>query len=175
MFTCLRVSVLAVSFALACSGGSSEPAQRSLALAPTEWSAPAGGTPKQFTATLTGSSDPIVWSIETAGTAAEVGTLSSTGQHAPPPSLALGRDVVVKATAGALVGRATVHVAAAVDGVTIRIPRSPARWMADTKAFQWFIYSSVPSLQGKGDPTLIWLPPASVRQQIPRASGDFQP
>jgi len=47
--------------------------------------------------------------------------------------------------------------------------------MADTKAFQRFIYSTVPSLQGKGDPTLIWLPPASVLQQIPRASGDFQP
>ncbi|HSN92122.1 MAG TPA: carboxypeptidase-like regulatory domain-containing protein [Anaeromyxobacteraceae bacterium] len=114
--------VIADVFAAACGGsGSSDPVTPSLAIDPTEWSVSAGGAPKQFTATLTGSSDPVAWSIETAGTAAEVGTISAAGLYTPPPSLAVGRDVVVKATAGALVARATVHVGAAVDGVTLAV------------------------------------------------------
>jgi hypothetical protein len=114
---------LVAAMAAACSGGGSGPnsgnTTPSLTVTPTEWPVPAGGAAKQFTATLTGSSDPIFWSIETAGTAAEVGTLSATGLYTPPPSLATGRDVVVKATAGALVARATVHVGAGIDGVTL--------------------------------------------------------
>jgi hypothetical protein len=108
----------------AASSGCSKPdddAAPTLTVTPTEWSLPAGGTPKQFTATLTGSSDPIVWSVGTAGTASEVGSISETGLFTPPPSLASGRDVIVAATAGALVARATVHVDAAIGGVTLAV------------------------------------------------------
>lgn len=114
---------IGVSIAAACSSGGSDTTGEnptpSLTVTPSEWSVPAGGAAKQFTATLTGSSDPIVWSVETAGTAAEVGSVSSTGLYTPPPSLATGRDVVVKATAGTLVARATVHVGAGAGGVTL--------------------------------------------------------
>ncbi len=117
-----RIASPLAALALACGGGgSSELLAPSLTVSPTEWSVPAGGAPKQFTATLTGSGDPVLWSIEPAGTPGEVGTISGTGLYAPPPSLASGRDVFVKATAGALVARASVHIGAAVDGVTLTV------------------------------------------------------
>src|SRR6266511_2067430 len=116
---------LVAAMAAACSGGGSGAnngnTTPSLTVTPTEWSVTAGGAAKQFTHTLTGSSDPIVWAIETAGTAPEVGSISATGLYTPPPSLASGRDVVVKATAGALVARATVHLGAAVGGVALAV------------------------------------------------------
>lgn len=117
--------VLAWGISAACSSGGSgandTPATPSLTVSPAEWSVPAGGAPKQFIATLTGASAAITWSIETAGTTAEVGTISATGLYTPPASLATGRDVVVKATAGTLVARATVHVGAGVGGVTLAV------------------------------------------------------
>ncbi len=125
---------LVAAMAAACSGGGSGAnngnTTPSLTVTPTEWSVTAGGAAKQFTHTLTGSSDPIVWAIETAGTAPEVGSISATGLYTPPPSLASGRDVVVKATAGALVARATVHLGAAVGGVTLAVTPATASVVA---------------------------------------------
>lgn len=124
-FHVVTISLLA-TLAAACSGGGAgtndtAPPAASLTVAPTEWSVPAGGIAKQFAATLTGSTAAIAWSVETAGAASEVGTVSATGLYTPPPSLATGRDVVVKATAGTLVARATVHVGAGADGVTLTL------------------------------------------------------
>ena len=115
--------VIAAALAIGCASGApkSEAPTPALTVTPTEWSVAAGGAAKQFTASLTGSSDAVGWSIETAGTAVEVGTISGDGLYTPPALLTSGRDVVVKASAGALVARATVHLGAGLDGVTLSV------------------------------------------------------
>jgi hypothetical protein len=103
------VLALAFGLALACSSGST-PAPPTLRVTPGEATVAAGAPATQFTATLSNSSAPIAWSIDTAGGASEVGTVSG-GLYTPPPSLTGARDVVVKAAAGGLAARAIVHVA----------------------------------------------------------------
>ncbi|MGB8933459.1 MAG: hypothetical protein WCC48_19610 [Anaeromyxobacteraceae bacterium] len=115
---------LAALLLAACGGGSSPPPAQvtpGLTVSPAEWSVAAGGAAKQFAAVLTGSSGPVVWAVETAGIAAEVGTVSAGGLYTPPATLGAARDVVVAATAGTLVARATVHVAAGADGVSLSV------------------------------------------------------
>jgi hypothetical protein len=100
---------LALGVVLACKSGSSSAGPPTLTITPGEATVAAGGPPKQFTATLTNSSAPVGWSIETAGGAAEVGTLSG-GLYTPPPALTAAREVVIKAAAAGLVASALVHV-----------------------------------------------------------------
>ncbi len=117
-----RALAIVVAIAAACSsggGGSGDPSGPSLSVSPSEWTVEAGGAPKQFTATLTGSGDPVAWSIDTPGDAAHVGTIDAAGLYGPPAAIAVARDVVVKAVAAGLEARATVHVTALAGPFTI--------------------------------------------------------
>ena len=122
-FHALTLATL-VALAACSSGGSgrsggSDRGVPTLSVYPGAWTVQAGGAPKQFVSVLSGSTDPVSWSIETAGDAAHVGSLDGSGLYTPPAVLAVARDVVVKATAGALVARATVHVTALPGPFTV--------------------------------------------------------
>jgi nitrogen fixation protein FixH len=100
--------VLAVAIATGCSSESTTPSP-GLTLSPTTATVTAGGAAVAFTATLTGSTATIDWSISPA-----VGTLSATTgastSYTPPATVASATTVTLTATAGTFTATATITV-----------------------------------------------------------------
>jgi parallel beta-helix repeat protein len=104
-----RGALAAAALAASAACSSSSDSNPTLAVAPTSWTLAADQDTKQFTATLTGADGPVTWSIETAGTVAEVGTVVG-GLYTRPPALTAARTVVIKASYGSLAAHAAVNV-----------------------------------------------------------------
>jgi hypothetical protein len=98
---------VALAASAACSRSSDETPR--LTVTPSSWTLAPDQDTKQFTATLTGAQGAVTWSIETAGTEAEVGTVAG-GLYLRPPVLTAAKTVVVKASVGSLAARAVVNV-----------------------------------------------------------------
>ena len=111
----------------------SPPPPVTVSVSPTTASVQTGAT-RQFTATVTGTTDPVVWSVNGVnGGNATVGTISSNGLYTAPAAVPSGA-VTVRAThaASGANGSASVtahHGPAAGDGVgePVRAPRLQSR------------------------------------------------
>jgi hypothetical protein len=98
------VALLSLCFACG-GGGSSGP---SLTISPATLTVTSGSTPAGFTATLTGSSDAIAWSLSGPGS---ISTTSGTStSYTPPASLAASTTAILTATAGTLTASATITI-----------------------------------------------------------------
>ncbi len=120
-----------------------------VAVAPTTASVQTGAT-RQFTATVTGTSDPVVWSVNgVSGGNATVGTVSATGLYTAPAAVPAGA-VTVRAThaASTTFGEAAVTVTAPPP-VTVSV--SPATASVQTGAGQQF----TATVSGTSDP-VVW-------------------
>ncbi|MFO0585055.1 MAG: hypothetical protein U0229_22490 [Anaeromyxobacter sp.] len=107
---------LAVCFALAlaaCNGssGSPEPTpQATLSVSPATASLETGAGSQLFTATLTGATTPIAWSLSPAGAGTLSAASGATTTYTPPATVAAQTAVTVIATSGTLTASATVTV-----------------------------------------------------------------
>jgi hypothetical protein len=98
---------------LAC-GGSSSPG---LVITPSTLAVTAGSTPAGFTATLTGSSSTISWSLTGPGTLGA--TTGTTTSYSPPTSVAAATTATITATAGTFTASATITINPAAAGLTV--------------------------------------------------------
>ena len=101
------------------------PAAVTVAVSPASASVQTGAT-RQFTATLTGTTDPVVWSVNgVTGGNATVGTISSSGLYTAPGTVP-GAAVTVRAThaASGAFGTAAVTVTGAVPPPSPRDPNA---------------------------------------------------
>ncbi len=97
-------ATLLLVFSLAC-GSNPTP---SLTITPTTLTVTAGSTPAGFTATLTGSSSSISWTLSGPGSLGA--TTGTTTSYTPPASVAVVTTATVTATAGSLTATATITI-----------------------------------------------------------------
>ena len=112
----IRIAGVALlSLCFACGGGGSN--GPSLTITPATLTVTSGSTPAGFTATLTGSTAAIAWSLSGPGS---ISTTSGTStSYTPPASLAASTTAILTATAGTLTASATITINVPAINLTV--------------------------------------------------------
>jgi hypothetical protein len=157
-----------VSVCVACGGGGST--GPSLTISPSTLTITSGSTPAGFTATLTGSSSPIAWSL--AGPGSISNTSGTTTSYTPPISLATATTATLTATAGTLTATATITINPPAINLTVspQTATVPAGGSATTftatltgssNTIAWAL-SGPGSISAASGTTTVYTPPVSV-------------